>query len=125
MSYDPFPYKRAVDPTAAQQRYLDWILEQPCLVTGRYGVTKHHVTASRDGGRFTRSHWIAAPLIRELHLIQDGPEESVEALGHAKFYERYGVDLEVAAFHTLVRYLETEAFTKGAGGKLNKLPGGF
>lgn len=108
MRGEAFPYKRAVNPTAAQQRFLDWVLEQPCVVTGRYGVTKHHVTAGRDGGRFTRSHWIAAPLIGELHLIQQGPRESVEALGHGAFYERHGIDLEIEALHTLVRYLETE-----------------
>lgn len=108
MRRETFPYKRAVDETAAQKRYHKWVLEQPCVVTGRYGVTKHHVTASRDGGRFTRSHWIVVPLIRELHLIQDGPEDSVEALGHDGFYARHGVDLEIDALHTLVRYLETE-----------------
>lgn len=106
--YDPLPYKRAVNATAAQDRYLKWVLEQPCVVTGRYGVTKHHVTAHRDGGRFTRSHWIAVPLVEELHLIQKGPAHSVEALGHAGFYAKHGVDLEIAALHSLVRYLETK-----------------
>ena len=113
MKIEPFPFKRAVQPTAAQKRYLDWIEQQPCVVTGRYGVTKHHVTASRDGGRFTRSHWIVVPLVPELHLIQEGPGESVEALGHAGFYALHGVDLEVAALHTLVRYLETEMRERG------------
>ena len=108
MFRDPFPYRRSVEPTAAQRRYLKWVIEQPCVVTGRAGVTKHHVTASRDGGRFTRSHWIAVPLCADLHLIQHGPRGSVEAIGHGGFYERYGVDLEIAALHTLVRYLETE-----------------
>lgn len=108
MRHETFPYKRATQPSAAQRRYHEWIAKQPCVVTGQYGVTKHHVTAGRDGGRFSRSHWIAVPLVKELHLIQDGPVESVEALGHGGFYERHGVDLEVAALHTLVRYLETE-----------------
>lgn len=36
---EQFPYKRSVNPTAAQQRYLDWVLKQPCVVTGRYDVT--------------------------------------------------------------------------------------
>lgn len=106
--YDPAPYRRSVAVTAAQKRYLDWVLEQPCVVTGRYGVTKHHVTAHRDGGRFTRSHWITVPLIAGLHMIQEGPVDSVEALGHGRFYEQHGVDLEIAALHGLVRYLETE-----------------
>jgi hypothetical protein len=107
MFYDPFPYKRAVEATAAHKRYHAWIEQQPCIVTGRYGVTKHHVTAGRDGGRFTRSHWIVVPLIRELHQHDHGTE-SVERLSHGGFYERHGVDLEAAALHTLVRYLETE-----------------
>jgi hypothetical protein len=29
-------------------------------------------------------------------------------LNHGGFFERHGVDLEIAALHTLVRYLETE-----------------
>ena len=107
MLYEPFPFKRAVNPTAAQKRYLEWVLEQPCVVTGRYGVTKHHVTAHRDGGRFTRSLWIVVPLIQELHQ-HDYVKESVERLNHGVFYERHGIDLEIAGLHTLVRYLETE-----------------
>lgn len=107
MFYEPFPYKRSVKETAAQIKYRKWVLQQPCVVTGRYDVTRHHVTASRDGGRFTRSHWIVVPLIRELHQHDYG-KESVERLNHGNFYERHGVDLEVAALHTLVRYLETE-----------------
>jgi hypothetical protein len=84
MLCEPFPFKRSVTVTAAQRRYHAWILQQPCIVTGRYGVTKHHVTAGRDGA------------------------ESVERLSHGGFYETHGVDLEAAALHTLVRYLETE-----------------
>ena len=107
MRVETFPFKRTVQPTAAQKRYHDWILQQPCVVTGRYGVTIHHVTASRDGGRFTRSHWIVVPLIRELHQHDHG-QQSVERLNHGGFYEKHGTDLEIAALHTLVRYLETE-----------------
>lgn len=107
MRRETFPYRRSVDPTAAQRRYLQWVLEQPCVVTGQYGVQKHHVTASRDGGRFTRSHWIAVPLSPDLHQHALG-KLSVEQMGHGSFFEEHGVDLEIAALHTLVRYLETE-----------------
>ena len=107
MRTETFPYRRSVQKTAAQQRYHDWLHTQPCVVTGRYGVTAHHVTASRDGGRFTRSHWIAVPLVEELHLHDKG-KQSVEQLSHGGFFEEHGIDLEIAALHTLVRYLETE-----------------
>lgn len=107
MRHEAFPYKRTVAVTAAQKRYHDWIAQQPCVVTGRYDVTKHHVSAGRDGGRFTRSHWIVVPLVRELHQHDHG-KDSVERLNHGGFFEAHGVDLEIAALHTLVRYLETE-----------------
>lgn len=107
MLYDPFPYKRAIQKTAAQKRYHDWLHEQPCVVTRRYGVTVHHPTAHREGGRFTRSHWIAVPLVQELHQHDYG-DECVEKLNHGGFYERHGIDLEIAALHGLVRYLETK-----------------
>jgi len=107
MIYDPFPYKRSVEKTAAMKRYHDWIHEQPCIVTGRYGVTNHHVTAHREGGRFTRSHWCCVPLIKELHQHDYG-KQSVERLSHGRFYEEHGIDLEIGALHTLIRYLETE-----------------
>lgn len=107
MRRETFPYRRSVTETAAQKRYHAWVLEQPCVVSGRYGVQKHHVTASRDGGRFTRSHWIVVPLAPELHQHALG-KQSVEQLNHGGFFDEHGVDLEIAALHTLVRYLETE-----------------
>ena len=107
MRHETFPYRRSIEPTAEQKRFHAWVKEQPCVVTGRYGVDKHHVTAGRDGGRFTRSHWIVVPLIKELHQHANG-KQSVERLSHGGFYEAHGVDLEIAALHTLVRYLETE-----------------
>jgi hypothetical protein len=107
MLYEPFPFKRSVKKTAAMQRYHDWLHEQPCVVSGRYGVTVHHPTAHREGGRFTRSHWIAVPLALELHQHDHG-KDSVERINHGEFYNLHGIDLEIAALHTLVRYLETE-----------------
>lgn len=107
MRHETFPYKRSVQKTAAQKRYHDWVHKQPCIVTGRYDVTLHHVTASREGGRLTRSHWRVVPLVRELHQHDHG-KASVERLGHGGFYSEHGVDLEIGASETLIRYLETE-----------------
>lgn len=108
MRHEPFPYKRAVEKSAEQRRYHDWVVKQPCIVSGSYSdVTIHHPTASRDGGRFSRSHWLVVPLGRALHQHDHG-KQSVERLNHGGFYEQHGVDLEIAALHTLVRYLETE-----------------
>jgi hypothetical protein len=78
----------------------------PCLVTGRYPVQLHHVTATISGGRIARSHKRVVPLVPEMHQIQHGPRESVEALGHRGFYERWGIDL---LFEANRLWLETEA----------------
>lgn len=65
----------------------------PCLVCGA-ASTVHHVTAYSDRrGRFTRSHRLVTPLCPSHHLIQHGPFESVEALGHQKFMAVHEVDL--------------------------------
>jgi hypothetical protein len=50
----------------------------------------HHVTS--DGfQRITRSHARVIPLCPRHHLIQHGPRESIEALGHAGFAATYQI----------------------------------
>ncbi len=77
---------------------MDRIAAMPCLVSGKRPVTLHHVTGFADRiGRFPRSHKLVVPLAPEYHLIQHGPRESVEALGHRGFYLTYGIDLMAEA----------------------------
>lgn len=67
------------------------VAEMGCLVCGS-PATIHHVTS--DGyQRITRSNWLVTPLCPRHHLIQHGPRESVEALGHAGFTRVHDVDL--------------------------------
>lgn len=88
------PYRRK-PTTAAERRHLDRVAAMGCLVCGA-DATVHHVTS--DGyQRLARTHERVAPLCPKHHMIQFGPHESVEALGHAGFRVRYGIDLlEVA-----------------------------
>lgn len=82
--------------SAAERRHMQWVAEQPCLVSGERGVTLHHVTGYADRmGRFSRSHRLIVPLRPEYHLIQHDPHQtlSVEALGHRGFYREHGIDL--------------------------------
>ncbi len=76
-----------------ERQHLAYVASLPCLVCGKQPVTVHHVTASAHGGRISRSHKRVVPICAEHHLIQHGPHDSVEALGHAGFYKRHGVDL--------------------------------
>jgi hypothetical protein len=80
------------------KRYHDSIAKRPCLVSGKYGVTIHHVTGYADRpGRIARSDWLVVPLLAEFHLIQHGPRWSVEALGHQGFFRIHGIDLYAEA----------------------------
>jgi hypothetical protein len=77
--------------TAKERRHLHRVAEMPCLVCGSPS-TVHHVTS--DGyQRLTRTHERIVPLCPRHHMIQFGPRESVEALGHAGFTATYGLDL--------------------------------
>lgn len=88
--------KAGAAPTAEEKRFMGWVAECSCLACGRRPVTIHHVTS--DGfKRIARSHKRIVPLCAMHHLIQHGPTISVEALGHAGFRDRWGVDLLVEA----------------------------
>jgi hypothetical protein len=75
----------------AERRHMDRVAEMGCLICGSPS-TLHHVTS--DGyQRISRSHRRVVPLCPRHHMIQHGPRESVEALGHAGFTKLHGVDL--------------------------------
>jgi hypothetical protein len=96
-------------PTAAERAHMDRVAGLPCIVSGKFGVTLHHVTGYADRmGRFSRSHRLIVPLAPEYHLIQHGPKMSVEALGHQGFYQEWGIDLLAEA-----RWLEQESIALG------------
>jgi hypothetical protein len=81
------------------KEYLAWMANQPPLVTGPGRITIHHVRRFGEPKNDRRT----VPLPASLHMIQDGPHTSIEALGKAKFEKRYGVDLEAA----IVKYNAT------------------
>lgn len=85
--------KAGAPPTTAERAHMARVAAMPCLVCGER-ATVHHVTGSIHGGRIDRSHKRVVPLCPRHHQIQPGPKESVEALAHHGFYERYGIDLE-------------------------------
>lgn len=91
----PMRRSRGRPSTAAEKRHLARVAAMPCLVCGAE-ATVHHVTS--DGyQRLTRTHERVVPLCPRHHMIQFGPHESVEALGHAGFTAVYGIDLLAVA----------------------------
>lgn len=88
---------------------MDRVAQLPCLVSGERPVTLHHVSASSHvSGRLPRSHQLVVPLAPRYHLIQHGPKDSVEALGHRGFYKMHGIDLLAEA-----EFLRTESIMEG------------
>lgn len=86
--------KAGAPATAAEKAHIERVAGKPCVVSGKSGVTIHHVTGDAHAmGRLLRSDRLVVPLAPEYHLIQHGPKTSVEALGHRGFYELYGIDL--------------------------------
>jgi len=93
-----------MNPTAAEKRVWSLIAAEGCLVCSGE-ATLHHPTGYADKmGRFTRSHQLVTPLCPTHHMIQHGPRESVEALGHRGFYEAYGIDLLAEAKRLWVKH---------------------
>lgn len=88
--------KAGAPPTARERQHIAEVGAMPCLVCGRPS-TVHHVTASRHGGRITRTHKRVVPLCPVHHQIQHGPRESVEALNHWGFFDEYGINLLAVA----------------------------
>lgn len=80
-------------PSASERAFIAHVASLPCLVCRVQPVTVHHVTATVHGGRISRSPERVVPLCPRHHQIQHGPRESVEALSHRGFYQRYGIDL--------------------------------
>jgi len=87
----PMKPTRRKATTAVERRHLDRVAGMGCLVCDGPS-TVHHVTS--DGyHRLTRTHERIVPLCPRHHMIQWGPHDSVEALGHAGFTATYGIDL--------------------------------
>lgn len=107
----PMKVKRRKPPTAIERRHLQRVADMGCLVCGRPS-TVHHVTS--DGyQRLARVHKRTVPLCPTHHMIQFGPHESVEALGHAGFTATYGIDLLAVADRLWSESMKMEAGNDG------------
>jgi hypothetical protein len=113
------------------KRHMASIAAMPCLVCGGQ-ATVHHVTSTRNGGRVGRSDYVVAPLCPRHHQIQHGSLDSVEALGHKGFYERYGIDLHEWAlgfapaefWRDNARRLRDPVFRQASLNYANRMPNG-
>ena len=85
-------------PTKADRAHFAKVAAMRCLVCGAWPVELHHVIGyATKMGRAPKLHTRICPLCPRHHNVQDGPRESVHAMGHRKFFETYGVDLMAIA----------------------------
>lgn len=92
MKRSPFRAKSRYKPVELR-RFHAYVASLGCLVC-RSPATVHHVRGYADrAGMVPKNHWIVVPLCPRHHLIQHGPRESVEAIGHQGFYRMHGIDL--------------------------------
>lgn len=92
----------AARATAEERWHADQVRKLGCIVPGcGKPASNHHVTATIEGGRITRSHRRIVPLCPPHHQKVYDPKDSdpisVEGLGHKGFFEKYGIDLLLAA----------------------------
>lgn len=85
--------KRSSYKPAKVRFHMNRVAALGCLVSGE-AATLHHVTGYADRmGRIARTDRCIVPLALRFHLIQHGPRESLEALGHRGFFLTHGIDL--------------------------------
>lgn len=98
--------------TARGERFLAWLRQQPCAVTGELGVEVAHVEGciSEKTGmvlprRMGPALYYALPLIPELHRHC---RDSVHAIGESTFFEEHGINP-----HQLVATLHCRHLAEG------------
>ena len=76
--------------------FRDWLHEQRCVVTGRYGVVQAHV---KNGGMARKAdyEW-SVPMLDALH-------RELHQHGIDTFQAKYNIDLELAAIATQQQWL--------------------
>lgn len=77
-------------------KYLKWIRQQPCCVSGRQGVDASHTWGM--GGKTRRNDYVALPLTHELHMKLHG-------IGIKTFEDRYAVDFKDQIIGHLSKYI--------------------
>lgn len=91
----------------AVRDYLGYVAELGCIIC-RMPATVHHVTS--DGlKRITRSDELVIGLCPRHHMIQHGPKDSIEALGHAGFEAVYNVHPLSEARRIRAAYLQGQS----------------
>jgi len=80
--------------------YLDFIRNQPCIVSGSdYGVVAHHVRILGNGGTGLKpSDFLTVPLTHENHML-------LHSGGERSFYKKHNIDIKSSILYYLESFL--------------------
>lgn len=81
------------------KKYLAFVHELPCLVTGASEVEAHHLISARGGWGRRGDNWVV-PLSPDMHReLHEGDYKNGLPAGEENFMDRYGLPLfDIAAF---------------------------
>ena len=82
--------------TFRSERYLKFIRQQPCLISGSSPCVPHHT--SKSGVSLKGSDYETVPLIPELH-------SELHAIGQKTFQEKHNVDFSACITRLLSEYI--------------------
>lgn len=96
--------------TDHDSKYLEFVAGLPCCVTGSRPVTVHHLIGHNLRGIGDKtSDYLSIPLSPELH---QNDFEALHVIGHKRWEEKFGSQLEHAAL-TLLQAIQEGFFVHG------------
>lgn len=78
------------------ERYLRFVRQQPCIVTGSVPTVAHHT--SKAGMALKGSDYLTVPLKPELH-------SELHTIGQETFQRKYNIDFGTSIAHLLSVYI--------------------
>jgi len=79
------------------EKYIEFIKQQPCCISGKLNVDPHHTKSKGSGG----SDLMCIPLSHELHV-------ECHTIGKKTFQAKYNINFEVIVFDLLQKFIERE-----------------
>ena len=89
-----FPHRRCPE-------YIEWLKDQRCCITHRYGVDPAHVKTRGSGGD---DLYNCVPMVHSLH-------DELGRIGIKTFQRKYAIDLSAVASHFTERFFSERSNT--------------
>ena len=85
-------------------RYLSWLREQKCVVSGEKAQCAHHIRLGTNGGKGLKpSDYFCIPLLNEYHTTG---KEALHLIGEDTFLKRFNIEPHLVFTNYLYRFLK-------------------